>query len=496
MNPISDIPTPHGELSRFPSDAAAVAGAQLRLDDLQALHHAHLCALIARYSLRLRPDGTKRHLVFDLARFFLSAGASITADGMIEDLGDHAMVRWPRYNFAPGPDDLFVSISLVRDLALQTGLQVTGTLRAPGERDRYCGLESVTAIEGKPAGDRQPVIPFEKLTPLFPEERIFLESVTGTLRAPGERDRYCGLESVTAIEGKPAGDRQPVIPFEKLTPLFPEERIFLESVKEPDLCTRAVDLIAPLGKGQRALIVAPPRTGKTILLKHIAQSIRSTSPDVRLILLLVDERPEEVTDLRRSIDADIFSSTFDESPERHTQLAEFVIERAKRLVELGEDVVILLDSITRLARGYNNLQPSKGRIMSGGVEATALMKPKRFFGAARNTDEGGSLTIVATALVETQSRMDDLIFEEFKGTGNMEIHLDRTIADQRIFPAIHVTKSATRREENLYHPDELARVIVLRKQLNELPAVEAMETLVKNLQRTKSNAELLLGGLR
>ena len=443
MKPVSDIPTPHGDLSRFPSDAAAVAGAQLRFDDLQALPHAHLCALIARYSLRLRTDGTKRHLVFDLARFFLSAGATISADGMIEDLGDHAMVRWPRYNFAPGPDDLFVSISLVRDLALQTGLQVTGTLRAPGERDRYCGLESVTAIEGKPAGDRQPVIPFEKLTPLFPEERIFLESV-----------------------------------------------------KEPDLCTRAVDLIAPLGKGQRALIVAPPRTGKTILLKHIAQSIRSTSPDVRLILLLVDERPEEVTDLRRSIDADIFSSTFDESPERHTQLAEFVIERAKRLVELGEDVVILLDSITRLARGYNNLQPSKGRIMSGGVEATALMKPKRFFGAARNTDEGGSLTIVATALVETQSRMDDLIFEEFKGTGNMEIHLDRTIADQRIFPAIHVTKSATRREENLYHPDELARVIVLRKQLNELPAVEAMETLVKNLQRTKSNAELLLGGLR
>ena len=443
MIPVSDIPAAHGDLSRFPAEATAVAGAQLRLDDLQALSHAQLSALIARYSLRLRPDGTKRHLVFDLARFFLSAGASITAHGMIEDLGDHAMVRWPRYNFAPGPDDLFVSIALVRDLTLQTGLQVTGTLRAPGERDRYCGLENVAAIEGKPVADRQPVIPFEKLTPLFPDQRIMLEAV-----------------------------------------------------RDPFLSTRAVDLIAPLGKGQRALIVAPPRTGKTILLKHIAQSIRATSPGVRLILLLVDERPEEVTDLRRSIDADIYSSTFDESPERHTQLAEFVIERAKRLVELGEDVVILLDSITRLARGYNNLQPSKGRIMSGGVEATALMKPKRFFGAARNTDEGGSLTIVATALVETQSRMDDLIFEEFKGTGNMEIHLDRTIADQRIFPAIHVTKSATRREENLYHPDELARVIVLRKQLNELPAVEAMETLVKNLQRTKSNAELLLGGLR
>ncbi|MEY3481128.1 MAG: hypothetical protein RIQ71_1903, partial [Verrucomicrobiota bacterium] len=279
-------------------------------------------------------------------------------------------------------------------------------------------------------------------------------------------------------------------------PLFPQERIILEAPKNPSLSTRAVDLVAPLGKGQRALIVAPPRTGKTILMRDIAQGIRATSPGVKLMLLLVDERPEEVTDLKRNVDADIYSSTFDESPQRHTQLAEFVIERAKRLVELGHDVVILLDSITRLARGYNNLQPGKGRIMSGGVDSKALMQPKRFFGAARNTEEGGSLTIVATALVETQSRMDDLIFEEFKGTGNMEVHLDRTIADTRIFPAIHIVKSATRREENLYHPDELARVIVLRKELSQLPAVEAMEVLVRNLQRTKSNAELLLGGLR
>ena len=353
------------------------------------------------------------------------------------------MIRWPYHNMAEGPDDLFVSISLVREFHLQTGLQVTCTLRAPHERDRYCGVEQISSIEGIPAAEWQ----------------------------------------------SPA-------PFDKLTPLFPQERILLESTKEPTLSTRAVDLIAPLGKGQRALIVAPPRTGKTILMKHIAQAIRSTSPEVRLILLLVDERPEEVTDLRRSIEADIYSSTFDESPQRHTQLAEFVIERAKRLVELGQDVVILLDSITRLARGYNNLQPGKGRIMSGGVDAQALMKPKRFFGAARNTEEGGSLTIVATALVETQSRMDDLIFEEFKGTGNMEVHLDRTIADQRVFPAIHVTKSATRREENLYHPDELSRIVVLRKQLNELPAVEAMETLVRNLHRTKTNAELLLRGLQ
>lgn len=431
------------DLSAFPADTAAVPGAQLQLSALQGLPHVALAGLISRFALRLRPEGTRRHLVSDLCRFFLSAGAVIQAEGLLEDVGDHAMIRWPCYNMAEGPDDLFVSIGLVRDFSLQTGLQVACTLRAPHERDRYCGVEQISSIEGIPLADWQP----------------------------------------------PAR-------FEKLTPLFPEERILLECTKEPTLSTRAVDLIAPLGKGQRGLIVAPPRTGKTILLKHIAQAIRSTSPEVILMLLLVDERPEEVTDLRRSIEADIYSSTFDESPQRHTQLAEFVIERAKRLVELGKDVVILLDSITRLARGYNNLQPGQGRIMSGGVDAQALIKPKRFFGAARNTEEGGSLTIVATALVETQSRMDDLIFEEFKGTGNMEVHLDRTIADQRVFPAIHLTKSATRREENLYHPDELARIVVLRKQLNELPAVEAMENLVRNLHRTKTNAELLLRGLQ
>ena len=435
--------TANAELDRFPASAAEIAGFLTRLEDLQCLNHAALTSLLQRYQLRLRPDGTKRHLVFDLCRFFLSAGATVTADGMIEDIGDHAMLRWPSYNFAAGPDDLFVSIGLVRQYGLQTGLRITGTVRAPGERDRYCGLDSISAIEGIPVAEWQPVTPFDKLTPLFPQERIVLE-------AP----------------------------------------------KNPSLSTRAVDLVAPLGKGQRALIVAPPRTGKTILMRDIAQGIRATSPNVKLMLLLVDERPEEVTDLKRTVDADIYSSTFDESPQRHTQLAEFVIERAKRLVELGHDVVILLDSITRLARGYNNLQPGKGRIMSGGVDSKALMKPKRFFGAARNTEEGGSLTIVATALVETQSRMDDLIFEEFKGTGNMEVHLDRTIADTRVFPAIHIVKSATRREENLYHPDELSRVIVLRKELSDLPAVEAMETLVRNLQKTKSNAELLLRGLR
>jgi transcription termination factor Rho len=249
--------------------------------------------------------------------------------------------------------------------------------------------------------------------------------------------------------------------------------------------------------GQRGLIVAPPRGGKTVLLNQIAQAIRRNHPSIHLILLLVDERPEEVTDFERTLDCDIFSSTFDESPTRHVFVAELVAERAKRLVETGKDVVILLDSITRLSRGYNNLQPNKGsRTMSGGVDSKALAKPKKFFGAARNVEEGGSLTILATALVETQSRMDDLIFEEYKGTGNMEVHLDRTIAEQRIFPAIHITKSGTRREDLLLHPDEFDRIVTLRKQLAELPAVEAMEVLQANLQHTNSNAELLLGGLR
>jgi transcription termination factor Rho len=257
-----------------------------------------------------------------------------------------------------------------------------------------------------------------------------------------------------------------------------------------------MDLITPLGRGQRGLIVAPPRTGKTILLKDIAQAIRANYPEIHVILLLIDERPEEVTDLRRTVDADIFSSNFDENPARHIQVAELVGERAKRLLEIKQHVVILLDSITRLSRGYNNLQPLKGRTMSGGVEAKALMKPKKFFGAARNVEEGGSLTILATALVDTGSRADELIFEEFKGTGNMELHLDRSLVEKRIYPAIQILNSATRREELLYHPDELARIHVLRRQLAELPAVEAMEVLLNNLKATKTNVELLMAGLR
>jgi transcription termination factor Rho len=270
----------------------------------------------------------------------------------------------------------------------------------------------------------------------------------------------------------------------------------LENPNTNSISARAVDLLTPLGRGQRGLIVAPPRVGKTILLKEVAKAIRVNHPEIVLILLLVDERPEEVTDLEREIDCQIYHSNFDETVQRHVQVAEMVLERAKRLVELKHDVVLLLDSLTRLSRGYNNLEPGRGRIMSGGVEAKALIKPKKFFGSARNAEEGGSLTVLATALTETGSRMDELIFEEFKGTGNMELHLDRALQEKRIYPAIHPLLSATRREELLYHPDEWERVLMLRKTMTELPPLEAMEKLIDNLHATKTNAELLLSGLR
>jgi transcription termination factor Rho len=298
------------------------------------------------------------------------------------------------------------------------------------------------------------------------------------------------------IEGIPVAGWKPPLEFEKLTPLFPNRRIFLETPTNPELAARAVDLIAPLGMGQRGLIAAAPRAGKTILMQTLARSIRTNHPDAALILLLVDERPEEVTDMRRALDCEIYASTFDEPVTRHVQICEAVSDRSQRLVELGKDVIILLDSITRMARAYNNIQPKKGRTMSGGVDAKSLATPRRFFGSARNVEEGGSLTILGTALIETRSRMDDLIFEEFKGTGNMELHLDRSIAELRIFPAIHIVKSGTRREELLFHPEEYERVVQLRRQLSELPSAEAMEILVSNLLHTRSNAELLLTGLR
>ena len=414
------------------------------LNDLQLLRRAELADRAREHGIRLRPDGSVHHLALDQIRFHLQRGDTVTAEGIFDLDNNRGVLRWERFSFRACPEDVAVPPHFVRAHNLRPGVKILGRVRLPGPREQGLMLEAIDTIEGRPAADW--------VTPLD---------------------------------------------FEKLTPLFPNRRIFLETPGHADLGPRAIDLVAPLGMGQRGLIVAPPRAGKTVLLAQIAQAIRRNHPDIHLILLLVDERPEEVTDFRRTLDCDIFSSTFDEPPTRHVAVAEMVTERAKRLVELGRDVVILLDSITRLSRGYNNLQPSKGsRTMSGGVDSKALAKPKKFFGAARNLEEGGSLTILATALIETHSRMDDLIFEEYKGTGNMEVHLDRTIAEQRIFPAIHITKSGTRREELLLHPDEYDRTVTLRRQLAELPAVEAMEVLQTNLQHSNLNAELLLRGLR
>jgi transcription termination factor Rho len=403
--------------------------------------HNHLLDLAASNKLPIHSDSSRHHLAFDLARDQLKRGGTITAEGILEFAPDAPMIRWAEFNFQHTPCDLSFPIPLLRQHGLRPGLRIKGTVRMQSERK--LALDTILEIEGFPLESWESPPEFDKLTAMFPNRRIYLEQ-------PG-----------------------------KLNPT-----------------ARAVDLIAPLGMGQRGLIVAPPRVGKTMMLKSLALAIRDNHPDVHLMLLLVDERPEEVTDLKRSLDCDIFSSTFDEPTSRHVQVAEMVSERSKRLVELKKDVVILVDSITRLSRGYNNNVKGKGRTMSGGVDSAAMARPKRFFGSARNVEEGGSLTILATALVETHSRMDDLIFEEYKGTGNMEIYLDRSIMEQRVFPAIHITKSGTRREELLYHPDEYERILQLRKQLMEIPAAEAMQILCLNMETTRSNAELLLGGLK
>jgi len=416
----------------------------LDLNELQESSSEQLEALARDLGVYLHPARSRHQHLLDIIRAALATNAPVTAEGFLDQVGDSfAMLRWPKLNFLPVPEDVCVSRALIEQHHLRPGQKIAGIVQLPGQRGKFLSLEKVTRIEGQPA---------EEWT-------------------------------------EPTD-------FDKLTPQFPQGRIMLENPKTNSLTARAVDLLAPLGHGQRGLIVAPPRVGKTILLKEIAKAIRVNHPDIVLILLLVDERPEEVTDLEREIDCQIYHSNFDESVQRHVQVAEMVMERAKRLVEMRQDVVLLLDSITRLSRGYNNMQPGRGRIMSGGVEAKALTKPKKFFGSARNVEEGGSLTVLATALTETGSRMDELIFEEFKGTGNMELHLDRALQEKRLYPAIHPMLSATRREELLYHPDEWERVLMLRKTMAALPPLEAMEKLIDNLNATKTNAELLLSGLR
>ncbi len=414
------------------------------LPALQELSPAALQELFERFELHPHPGRTRHQLLVDLVGHLVSRGQVVRTSGFLELPNDGpAMLRSPHLNFLPLPEDIGVPHHLIRHFGLRPG-----------------------------------------------------QSLSGTIRLPRDREKTLMLDHVIAIENQPTDQWKTPTAFDSLTPLFPEGRIILENGSEDSACVRAVDLLTPLGRGQRGLIVAPPRVGKTILLKQIAKAIRINHPDIVLIILLVDERPEEVTDLQREVDCQVYSSTFDEPPTRHVQVAELVSERAKRLVEQKKDVVLLLDSITRLARGYNSLVKGKGRTMSGGVESKALLKPKRFFGAARNVEEGGSLTILATALIETGSRMDEVIFEEFKGTGNMELHLDRSLVEKRLYPAIHIQQSGTRREDLLYHPEEWARVQLLRKAMAALPPLEAMEQLIKNLHATKSNAELLLAGLR
>ncbi len=379
-----------------------------------------------------------QELIFKIIEAQALKNGEITAEGVLEVLPDgFGFLRSPDYNYLPGPDDIYVSPSQIRRFDLRTGDTVTGKVRPPKEGERYFALLKVELINFDVPEKQADKILFDNLTPIHPIERLNLEQPNG------------------------------------------------------DICTRIMDLLIPIGKGQRGLIVAPPRTGKTILLQKIASAISANHPDVWLIVLLIDERPEEVTDMQRSVKGEVISSTFDEPADRHVQVADMVIEKAKRLVEHNRDVVILLDSITRLGRAHNTIIPSSGKILSGGVDSNALQRPKRFFGAARALEEGGSLTIIATALVDTGSRMDEVIFEEFKGTGNMELCLDRKLVEKRVFPAIDIQRSGTRKEELLIPPDDLARIWLLRKVLNPISMVEAMELLLDKMGKTKTNKGFL-----
>jgi transcription termination factor Rho len=380
----------------------------------------------------------KQELIFKILQAQTEKSGLIFSEGVLECLPDgFGFLRAPDYNYLPGPDDIYVSPSQIRKFDLRTGDTISGQIRPPKEGERYFALIKVEAINFEPPDESR--------------NKIF---------------------------------------FDNLTPLYPMDRIRLETTKD-NTSARVLDLLTPVGKGQRGLIVAPPRTGKTMLLQTIANSVSTNHPEITLIVLLIDERPEEVTDMQRTVKGEVISSTFDEPAARHVQVAEMVIEKAKRLVEHKRDVVILLDSITRLARAYNTVVPPSGKVLSGGVDSNALQRPKRFFGAARNVEEGGSLTIIATALIDTGSRMDDVIFEEFKGTGNLEINLDRKLVDKRIFPAMDINRSGTRKEELLVPKDELNRIWVLRKVLNPLSPVETMELIIDKLNKTANNSQFL-----
>ncbi len=412
---------------------------RLNLSDLKAKTPADLLAMAEEWEIENAPSMRKGEMMFQILKEHAEDGFEIGGDGVLEVLQDgFGFLRSPEANYLPGPDDIYVSPDMIRMFSLRTGDSIEGVIQAPRENERYFSLVKATKINFDDPERARHKVHFDNLTPLYPDERLKME-----IEDPTVKDRSA----------------------------------------------RIIDLVCPIGKGQRALIVAPPRTGKTVLLQNIAHSVATNHPECYLIVLLIDERPEEVTDMQRSVKGEVVSSTFDEPATRHVAVAEMVIEKAKRLVEHKRDVVILLDSITRLGRAFNTVVPSSGKVLTGGVDANALQRPKRFFGAARNIEEGGSLTIIATALIDTGSRMDEVIFEEFKGTGNSEIVLDRKVADKRVFPAIDILKSGTRKEDLLVEKIDLQKTYVLRRILNPMGTTDAIEFLLGKLKQTKSNSE-------
>ncbi len=421
------------------SDDVIEARERVMLNELKKKPPGELLAQAEELEVEGASLLSKQELLFAILKELADREVEIIGAGVVEVLPDgFGFLRSPQSNYLPGPDDIYISPQQIRKLGLRTGDTVEGLIRAPKDGERYFALVRCTQINFEDPEKARHKVPFDNLTPLYPDERLVMEP-----QDPTKKDRS----------------------------------------------GRVIDIVSPIGKGQRALIVAPPRTGKTVLLQNIAQSIAENHPECYLLVLLIDERPEEVTDMQRSVKGEVISSTFDEPATRHVQVAEMVIEKAKRLAEHGRDVIILLDSITRLGRAYNTVVPSSGKVLTGGVDANALQRPKRFFGAARNLEEGGSLTIIATALIETGSRMDEVIFEEFKGTGNSEIILDRKVADKRVFPAIDILKSGTRKEELLTNPKDLQKVYVLRRILNPMGAQDAIEFLLDKLRQTKNNGE-------
>ena len=422
-----------------PNDVNIDEITHLSLDDLKKKKPAELIQFAEAVGIENAGSLRKQDIFVAVLKELAERDVEISGTGVLEVLQDgFGFLRAPEANYLAGPDDIYVSPKLIRKMGVRTGDTLSGEIRAPRDGERYFALTKVHKINFEDPSEAGNKVHFDNLTPLYPDERLKMEIEDPTLK---------------------------------------------------DISGRVIDIVAPIGKGQRSLIVAPPRTGKTVILQNIAHSIEANHPEVYVIVLLIDERPEEVTDMQRSVKGEVVSSTFDEPATRHVQVAEMVIQKAKRLAEHGKDVIILLDSITRLGRAYNTVIPSSGKVLTGGVDANALQRPKRFFGAARNIEEGGSLTIIATALIETGSRMDEVIFEEFKGTGNSEIVLDRKVADKRIFPAVDVTKSGTRKEELLLNPSELQKTYVLRRILNPMGTMDAIEFLLGKLRDTKNNAE-------